>query len=86
MDYEVYFHGLKFWLALTYLRRGFYLMNPEQFVKKELRLSVIISNLECNLTYGAIIALLKKYDYYKTLEEQISKVVHKEESTEGDGG
>jgi len=61
-------------------------MEAEQFIKKELRLCVIISNLQCNLTYGAIIALLKKYDYYRTLEEQIGKVMDEDESTEGDGG
>jgi hypothetical protein len=44
-------------------------MEAEEFIKKELRLCVIISNLQCNLTYGAIVALLKKYDYYKALEQ-----------------
>lgn len=39
-------------------------MDPEDFIKKELKLKVLIRNLNSNLTYGAIIDLLKKFNYY----------------------
>lgn len=40
-------------------------MDPEDFIKKELKLKVLIRNLNSNLTYGAIIDLLKKFNYYR---------------------
>lgn len=49
-------------------------MDAEAFVKKELKLRVIIHNLNSNLSYGSIIALLKKYDYYRTVQQQPGKL------------
>lgn len=36
-------------------------MDEEKFLKRELNIRVIIDNLNSNLTYGAIIRLLRKY-------------------------
>jgi hypothetical protein len=33
----------------------------ESFLKRELRLRVLIQNLQCNLTFGAIVKLIEKY-------------------------
>lgn len=44
-------------------------MNAEEFLKKELKLRVLIGNMNCNLSYAAIVALLTKYDYYRTVEK-----------------
>ena len=48
-------------------------MNPDEFLKKELNLRVLIGNMNSNLSYAAIVALLTKYDYYKTVEKSGSK-------------
>lgn len=58
-------------------------MNPDEFLKKELNLRVLIGNMNSNLSYAAIVALLTKYDYYRTVEKSGSKGNDTQLRTEG---
>ena len=54
----------------------------EKFLKRELNMRIVINNLQCNLTYGAILKLLRKYKEYNTIKA-VQQRQPEEDNSEG---